>query len=104
MPNGSRADGARSLGHGPSNLSHAREAHFGEEIEVILVDDNDFWLLRGKNRQEVYRRLLKHWVKCRDGDASFSKRSGSIESGERYIWLHLAQLFWIVREMVGMCN
>ena len=104
MHNGYRADGSCSFSHGPCDFSHPREAHFGEEIEIILVDDNNPWPLRRKNCRELYCRLFKHGIKCRDGEASLSERSGSIESGERNIWLHFAQLFWIVREMVGMCN
>src|SRR5580658_7503448 len=100
MDDGYRVNGSRSLRHGPSNFSHACEAHFGEKVEVVLVDDNDCGLLCRKNCRELYRRLFKHGVKCRDGNIRLSQRSRSIESGERYIWLHFAQLFWIVWEMV----
>src|SRR5450755_310450 len=104
MNNDCTIEGSSCLNHLPCDCPHTSQAHLRQVVKVIFVncyDSGTMFLKRlGKSRLGI----LQHGVKYRDRIALISEHGRRIQSTEWRIWLHLTNLFAVVREMVRVCQ
>src|SRR6516162_5871230 len=98
----SRAMGQGDFGHFPGEHAHARETHFGEEVEIVFVDGDDTGLVNLQGIAQPRLRLCEHGIEDGYGNAVLAEQAGGVERAEGWIGLHFARLLAIVGEVIGV--
>jgi len=100
--NDSCAMGPGDFGHFPGERAHAREAHFGEEVEIVFVDGDDAGLVNLQGIAQPRLRFCEHGIEDGYGNAVLAEQAGSVERAEWWIGLHFARLLAIVGKVIGV--
>ena len=85
----------------PRQLTRAREAHFREEVEVILVDGNEPWLLFAEHAGKADG-LMQHRVEHGYRKAGLLQCARRVERAQGWVRLHFTYLLGVIRQVIGV--
>jgi hypothetical protein len=97
-----RAGAPSDVNHFPSEFPHPRQAHLGQKIEIVLVDRDNFRLVCSQGISETRLRFLEHAIEYGDGNSVRLQQTRCVERSEGRVRFHLADLFAVIGEMIGM--
>ena len=96
------AGAAGGLENVEGDFAHSREAHFGEEVEVVFEDDHDAGMVLLESGVKSGFGIVEHGIEDGDRQAGAAQEGGGVKRAERGIRLHFPHLFAVVIEVIGM--
>ena len=89
-------------GEAAGQVAHVGEAHLGDEVEVVLVDDDELWLVIEQRLLEACDGVCEHGIEDGDRDARVPQSRSGVERAQGRVRLHLAPLLGVVGEVIGV--
>ena len=97
------AKSARMVASLASQLAHMRQAHLGNEVEIVFVDNDDarFGVASSASLNSAIG-SANMVIEDGDGNPCRPQCSCGVERAKGRIRLHLAPLFGVVRKVIGV--